>query len=252
MATNPVIDRIRKLLEMSTANGATEAEADTAMRLAAGLAAKHGIELSTITAGDEKATEAVNAFYRREPLAVFEALLIKAAGTLFGVEANTPNYGKRGFYFIGTESDVALAEVFYPYLLNQVEGIYKEALPKGLSKRDRAEFRTSFKNGCALRVLERAKDLIRDMSTNEASAQASTGHNALVVASHFKTKADAITAWWDERLAEIDKQAAQREAAGGRKPKPRKGRPGRSVKMGYGARAGYQAGDRVKLREEIK
>lgn len=61
-----------------------------------------------------------------------------------------------------------------------------------------------------------------------------------------------FAAWWDERLAEIDKQAAQREAAGGRKPKPRKVRPGRSVKMGYGARAGYQAGDRVKLREEIK
>lgn len=252
MDTNPVIDRIRKLLEMSTANGATEAEADTAMRLAAGLAAKHGIELSTIAKGDKKAEEAVNAFYRAEPLAVHEALLIRAAAVLFGCEANTPNYGKRGFFFIGTPSDIALAEVFYPYLLNQVEGIYKEALPKGLSKRDRAEFRISFKNGCALRVLERAKDLIRDMSTNDTAAQASTGHNALVVASHFQTKADAIKAWWDNRFAEIDRQTQAREAEGGKKPKPRKGRAGRSVKMGYGARAGYQAGDRVKLREELR
>lgn len=176
--------RIAKLLNMTQDKGCTEDEEANAMRMAAGIAAKLGIDLEAIRpAGAPKPQLNRKKEYRS--LKVYEAYCVEAAGVLCGVEVECDNFGKHGFGFFGREENVEMAEQTMLWLVRQVELLYKEALPRGLSKRDRAEFRASFKDACGKRIFQRAKQLMAELKSDDRFAQQATGHNALVVANHF-------------------------------------------------------------------
>jgi len=280
-------DKISKLLNMTVANGATEDEQANAMRLAAGIATRAGIELEACRpAGSVKPK--IGRKGKPEQMKVYESYCAEAAAILYGVECRAPNYGKWGFEYIGREENIDLAEQTMLWLVRQVELLYKQHLPRGLSVRARAEFRGSFKDACANRVYFRAIELIREMKTNEKAAQSSTGHNALVVASHFDTLRGEIQDYYNESyqrsiaaseerrklsedrranmlalMSESDRvtflaneaatQAAWEKEANrkAKKARPYKEPRGRSMKRGSGTGIGLQAGDAVKLREEI-
>jgi hypothetical protein len=168
--------------------------------------------------------------------------------------------------------------------MRQVEGLYKSALPKGLDKSTRGEFRRTFKEACALRVKERAEKLMREMKQNNDNA---TGHNALVVTGYFDQLSAENDAFWNERFAsaeaiaekhkalaaqrrqemldnmpedvrkaflENERKAKEREEkeAQRRASRPRKGRRERRLRAGVGTNAGFAAAASVKLRDEIK
>jgi hypothetical protein len=184
--------KISKLLNMTQANGCSEDEEANAMRMAAGIALKLGIDLDAIRpAGAPKPK--LNRKQEYRGLKVYEAYCVEAAGILYGVEVECENFGKHGFTYFGREENVDMAEQTMLWLVRQVELLYKEALPRGLSKRDRAEFRGSFKDACGKRIWQRAKELVADMKSNDIAARETTGHNALVVAGHFDTLAQEIT-----------------------------------------------------------
>jgi len=281
-------DKLASLLSMTVDRGCTEDEAETAMRMAANIAAKHGIDLDALRPAGAPKPKATRKRHTTE-LKWHQVFCAQAAAELSGVACHVKDLGRRGFEFIGRPENIDSAEQLMFWLFRQVEEIYKAALPKGLNQRERAEFRRTFKAACAQRVLERACRVMRDMVRKESSVN-TTGHNALVVAGHFLTLKQEIddelygtaeeraarAKQWEEvmakRKAEHDAwraanpvEAAKRDEEERkenerwhkqqeRNAKRRKGDGfgrERSMPKGSGTAAGYRAGDAVKLRKEV-
>lgn len=219
--------KIEKLLRLASDRGATEDEAATAMRLAAGLMARHGIEVKL---EDEKPTVAVTR-HAKTALRDYELQLAGASADLYGCTIVVWDKGRLGVEFVGRSDNIDAAEQTMIFLQQQVEALYKEALPRGLTQAERAEFRRTFKFACAMRVRQRARQIVADLQTSEAAAQAATGSTALVVLSHFETL---------RRENEV--------ALANFSLKPR-----RAVvrAMGSGTAAGRAAGDRVQLARRV-
>jgi len=279
MADEKGIDRIRKLLNMTVENGCSEDEQETALRMAANAAAKLGIELDSILAKDTTAAKR-KAIYKahRQAFKIHQGLAAEAAAALVGIEVNVYNYGENGIAFVGREELIELAEEIMFWLFRQIEELYKQALPKGLSKSARGEFRKTFKAACAMRTRDRAYSHMASLKRNDVVAQEATGQNALVVAGYFETLAEETRDYWEEtlyapmrirrekaeaaeqqrlallpepeRVKELERKAKEQAAAAKREARL-KGPRGRSMPYGNGSTAGFAAGDRVKLRKEI-
>lgn len=95
----------------------------------------------------------------------------------------------------------------------------------------RAEFRRTFKEACAVRIMSRARTMMDDIQKSDAAAQASTGSNALVVMGHFQQ----LVKENDDVLAGMN---------------IRKGRA-KTMSVGSGTLSGAEAGNKIKLRKEI-
>jgi hypothetical protein len=273
--------KIAKLMNMTVENGCSEDEQETAMAMAAGIATRLGIELSTVTAAGAEPTR------RKASRKVFnqvwkdhQVLAFQAAGKLYGCDLYTYSGGKGGCYFIGRDENIELAEQTAFWLMRQVELLYKQNLPRGLSQSVRANYRKTFKAACAYRVLQRAQELMYEMRSNNDTAQRTTGSTALVVQDYFKTLAQENADYYKptpeqearyeqqrlererreqerrnaltvaEREAEdkeLERERKKAERAAARRKGPRE----KSIPWGVGSSAGLAAGDRVKLRREI-
>lgn len=270
-------ERIAKLLAFAAGNHNSEEEAANAMRMAAGLAASIGIELDSLRPKDAPIPKAILK-QSHSSLKVYESYCAEAAAVLYGCECSAPNFGKHGYWFVGREENIELSEQTMLWLIKQVEALYKQSLPRGLSKRDRAEFRGSFKDACGQRLYTRAYELMRQMKRDESTARATTGQNALVVAGHFAQLKSEVDAYWEEkyyaparkrvqeaeerrqnmlaampeeeRVKFLEKEATE-QAKAEKDAKPYRPRRGRSMKVGSGTTAGYEAGNQVKLRGEL-
>lgn len=250
--------KLSKLLNMTVENGCTEDEQESAMRMAAGIAARIGISLDSVApAGQTEAQRKAIRKAMNQEFKIHQVLAAQAAAVLYGCEVYTYSGGKNGLFFIGREENVALTEQTMFWLMRQVELLYKQSLPKGMTQSARAEFRRTFKAACAHRVYQRAQQLMFKMRTDQAAAQEATGSNALVVQGYFDTLRKENEQYW---LGTPEQQAA-REAANKRyaererainKAAKRKGPRARTLPMGNGSNAGFAAGDRVKLREEVR
>ena len=267
-------DKISKLLNMTVENGCTEDEQETAMRMAAAIATRLGIELETIRAktGDAPARKATSKTLNQE-WKIHQVLAAQAAAVLYGVEIYTYSGGKGGLFFVGREENIELTEQTMFWLMRQVELLYKQNLPRGMTQRDRSEYRKTFKAACAHRVAERARNLMYEMKTNPAAAVEATGQNALVVTGYFDQLKKENADFWvptDEqreraeryRLQEEQRRNAltpqerdsedhERERAN-KKAANRKGPRPRRLPVGNGTNAGLRAGDSVSLRRELK
>lgn len=272
--------KLSKLLNMTVENGCTEDEQESAMRMAAGIAARIGISLDSVTPAG--ATTAQRKAIRKglnQEFKIHQVLAAQAAASLYGCEVYTYSGGKGGLFFIGREENVELTEQTMFWLMRQVELLYKEHLPKGLSQSARAEYRKTFKAACAHRVYQRSLQLMREMRTQDDIARHTTGQNALVVQGYFdqlkqenedyfKPTAEQEARWAeqqrlrDEReearrnaLTPVEREAEDRlkarEAAKAAKRKGPRIRT-RSLPVGNGTEAGSLAGNRVKLRNEVK
>lgn len=267
-------ERISKLLNMTVENGCSEDEQETALRLAASAATKAGIDLDAFRAEQAKATgqavpkRSAKMKASSEVWKMHQTLAAQAAGVLYGVDVHA--YTNGTLSFVGREENIELTEQTMMWLMRQVELLYKQHLPRGLSQRDRAQYRKNFKANCAHRVYERAKALMRDMKYNESSAQAATGQNALVVQGYFETLEQEKLAYYgldDESIARRKQREEERRnaltpqqreledkawEAEKKRMEKRKGPRQRYVPNGFGASDGRQAGDNVQLRKEIK
>lgn len=226
--TDDIKGKIRKLLNMTTANGATEDEAETAMRMAMGLMAKHGIEQSSLGGEASKAKMGSRVPQQFRP---HQLILAQAAGVLYGCKTLFYSMGKHGLVFVGRPDNIDAAEQTMFWLMRQTEEFYKLALPRGLSKPARSDFRRSFKDACANRVLNRAYKLVDDMQRNNQQAQAATGSTALVVQGYFdnlRKENELATAEFNVKTKSV------------------------RMKYGSGTPAGVEAGDRVQLRREVQ
>lgn len=270
---NKVRDRISKLLNMTVDNGCSEDEQETALRLAAATATKAGIDLATFQAEQAKSSGIAApkraAKFKANPTQwkMHQIFAAQAAGVLYGVDVH--EYRDGTITMVGREENIELTEQTMMWLMRQVELLYKQNLTRGLSQRDRAEFRKTFKVACAHRVHHRAIELMRNMQFNEVAAREATGQNALVVQDYFKTLQQEKLAYYGldddsiqrRRLKEEERRNSltvqQRELedrnreAYDKKAAKRKGPRARYIPVGSGTESGTRAGDSVKLRKEI-
>jgi hypothetical protein len=107
--TDKTTDKIRKLLNMTVANGCTEDEAESALRMAAGIAARAGIDLDSLRDKNMPKSKAKGKRMSQEykPHQTFAAA---AAAVLYGVECNFWDFGKSGIMFVGREGNIELTE----------------------------------------------------------------------------------------------------------------------------------------------
>src|SRR5690606_5442235 len=90
--------------------------------------------------------------YLNAALNKYQLVLANAAAHLYGCKVIMYGRGKQGIEFVGREMNIEAASFTLIFLTQQVEGLYKQGLTKGLSQRQRSEFRKTFKWACACRV----------------------------------------------------------------------------------------------------
>lgn len=157
-----------------------------------------------------------------------------AAGKLFGcmtLFSKSRTNGIPVFYYVGRPDNHDAARQTFSYLCDQIERLYKNALPRGMTQKDRANFRRTFKYACAHRVYVRAVALVQEMSEQGTGEE---GGTALVVQNHFDKLADEVDTFLKDSGVNIRMVRPKRRSAG------------------LGTAAGFVAGDAVNLRGTLK
>jgi hypothetical protein len=223
-------NKIRALLARAApGSGASENEQASAMNLAAMLMTRHGIQMSI-----EEAQEDPTGYGDLLPgeYGKWERECGNAAAYLYSCRMVYYGRGKdTQVRFVGRPDNVDAAGVTFLWLVKQVEELYKQALPRGLSKAVRAELRRTFKFACATRIRARAWRLVQTLANDDAVALPSTGSTALVVKSHQEKlfgEADAFLKSQNTRIAKV-----------------------KSSKAGIGTQLGFMAGDTVQLQKAV-
>lgn len=220
--------RIAKLLAMGEHSSGNENEQAVAMKLAAKLMLEHGITRDQVAVGVKHEVKAGK--HDTSADKKFMHFSAMAAAKLYGCSVLLFDGGRAGFQFVGRQDNLDAAYVTYELIVQQIERFYKQALPRGLTKADRAEFRRTFKDACAVRVGQRAAKIMEELSLPDDTSNAASSR-ALVVVNHRALLKQEV----DSFLATIKLK------------KPKTIAPSR----GAGTGLGLQAGDKVKLRQEL-
>lgn len=224
--------KIAKMLAIAKDRGASEAEAATAMSMATKMMLLHGIREAELQTSNEVAGRSENTELDRD----WQEIIAHASGNLFGcmtLFSKDKIKGTPVFYFIGRPENHDAAKQTFNYLLDQVEGLYKAGLPRGLSQAHRANYRRTFKYSCASRIYHRAGELVEEMKRGEHTQEVSGG-TALVVQGYFDKLADEVDAFL---------------ASTGMKIRTKRSKP-RS--FGLGTAAGNAAGNAVNIRSALR
>jgi len=222
------INKIKKLLAVAQAgSGATENEAATAMEFASALMLKHNIEVQLDADDDEGAIEGM---WHQGYDEIWHIQCASAAGFLYYCRPLIRrSLGE--IQFIGRADNISACEETLKFLVAEVERLSNAYLPKGLSKIDRANYRSTFKMACAMRLAARAWAIMETLRNDDAKAIAATGSKALVV------------------VQTIDALLAEADAMMGNDVKTMTVRP---RKAGLGTHDGRAAGNSVQLQKQVK
>lgn len=224
--------KIQKLLNLANNAGATEAEGAAAMEAAQRLAMKHGISLfeAATAAKSEHRVHAAMAPVFKMRDETWHAPLRSAMMALYNCRCVTSRYSDGlEIKFFGESSTIDNVKPTYLWLIDQVERLYKENLPPGMSKAERANYRRTFKFACAQRAAFRAQEL------GKPSAISSSTGTALVVVDTFQREVQQAT------------NALINSIYGGRLRQTTI----KAKKAGRGTLDGMRAGNNVKLRREV-
>jgi len=224
--------KIAKMLAIAKDKSASEAEAATAMTMATKMMLLHGIKEAELQQSQEIAGRSENTELDRD----WQEVLAQAAGDLFGCMTLLTRDRIKGtpcFYYVGRPENHDAAKQTFNYLLDQVERLYKNGLPRGMKQGDRAKYRRTFKYACACRIGHRARQLVEEMKRGEHIQEVS-GANALVVQGYFDKLADEVDAFLKSAGMQIRMKKAKPRSAG------------------IGTAAGYAAGNAVHLRSALR
>jgi hypothetical protein len=166
-----VHEKIQKILELAR-RGGTEAEADTAMRKALELLAKHNLSMADISAQDER--EQLNEKWIDAKRAYWHRYIWSGIAKLYFCtyfrQSWLDQMGKRKMrhVIVGRESNVSTVKEIAQYLI---------ALGDELAKGTGGDtiFRNSFKAGYASRISQRARQQVRE--AKERLIDSDTGSN---------------------------------------------------------------------------
>lgn len=224
-------EKIRKLLNLANNSGATEAEAANAMAMASALMLKYNIEIT-----DEPDLQVVGQSerYMKGYSESWHHSCSSAAAMLYSCKNIIHNRGERGYSFVGRLNNTQMAGETLNFIINQIEIFYKQYLPKGLSKSERANFRRTFKQAASMRIVNRVWEILEELKTNDNKALEYTGSKALVVIQSIKQQLEEAEAFLVDKMPHI-KEMKSRVPQGG-----------------LGTHAGIQAGNQVELNRKMK
>lgn len=180
-----VVDKVRKLLQVSTARGATEGEVANAMAIASKLMLQHNISETDVR---QAAVEEDLILGRPEVFGTqhWVSVLGITIASLFNCRhVCDPDTGHHSW--AGRQDNVEACLLTMRWTLQQVESLYKVALAEfggGLSKSARADFRRSFKDAAALRLHVRVQKITAAVRNDIPT------HKALTVINQMLAKAD--------------------------------------------------------------
>lgn len=225
MNKETIVDRIRKLLRLARDKGASEHEAASAMAMAQKLMMQHNIE----QVEEQHEEPAIRGeWHQRDIDKKWQLLLVQAVAKLYSCRVVTSSAGAVRFY--GKASNVLVCADTLDWIVEQMDDLYKQGLRAfklesggSLSQRTRGNFRTTFKEACALRVYHRCAEIVAK-ARNEIP-----GHMALVVI--------------DQALAGADDLLKQDNIRSSGKAM--------NLRSGFGTGAGRTAGDQVKLQSTV-
>lgn len=221
--------KIKKLLAVANNASASENESETAMAMAMGLMTKYNLQVNLVD--DElKPISGEQRFHQLDEN--WHKVLVAASAMLFACTSIV--FPRGGCQFIGRPQNVEAAEDTLLYLVNQVERLYKQNLPKGLSKGERAEYRRTFKWACAVRVNIRAQQIVNSIKSNDEAALKYTGSRALVVVESIKAQLEEARAFMEKEFPDL---------------RPAKYQP---KKLGSGTEHGRMAGDLVEINRKVR
>lgn len=212
-----IIDKIRKLLSVTTARGASENEATQAMAAATRLMMQHGIDKAEVMKSNIGFGDVLEMDKKYHTFAAFSAM------TLMGTKVVT---SKTTIQFVGREDNVMASMILYKAIIDQIERLYKEMLPKGISKADRANYRRTFKEAAVVRVYARCSEIVNTLTEGKGTA--------LLVLDHRK-----------QLQSEAD------DFIQGAMPNSKTKEVSINRRITAGAISGYHAGNRVKLQDEV-
>lgn len=214
-----MIDKIRKLLALAS-NNPNEEEAAVAMAKAQELMIKHGIEQDQLV---EKKPGVV--YGEKVEFDKWEEWACGAASAVCGTKALF--YRSEGYFkFIGRPDNIQASAMLYLFICDQIEKLYKISLPKGMTQKERAMYRKSFKYAAASAVLRKAREIEQNTTIPGTSTE--------LVVLHNQTLKDEI----EDFLANVELK----------KPRAQK-----TIKLDYQAyQKGVIAGNSIRLQGEVK
>jgi hypothetical protein len=226
-----IVEKIRKMLALASNSGATEAEAAQALEMATFLMAKHNIDQDALVEKREgivKKTASRTDFDDK-----WHAWIVSAVALLNACRGLDHSSGM--FSFVGRESNVDAAMVMLPFIVDQIERLYKEGLPRGMSKAHRANYRRTFKQACAARVHLRATEIMQSLRTRDDVAMKATGSRALVVVQSIDQQLEEAREWMIENMPGVTFGQARKS----------------KLAFGAGTAAGMSAGDKVQINRSV-
>lgn len=228
--------KIKAMLDKAAeGSGATEDEAASALEKAMSMMLKYGISRQDVDSHDQE--EVTRGEWSNREFLKWHIYTAEAAQYLYNCKLVMIPGKKKAFQFVGLPSNIEMAEITFLWINQQVERLYKEALPPGLDKTTRAELRRTFKLACAMRVRSRAWDIVKRMANDDAMALEYVGSTALVVKSHQEQQLAKVKSFMDALHESGDL---------------RSGSAIKRSKTGIGTRLGFEAGDRVKLNKGLQ
>lgn len=181
---NKVLERIKKMLALSDDKGATEAERETALRMAYNTLAKHNLAISDLP------TEQSNETRERQDVVIsadrWARNLSMAVAKLFFCKyfySQTGTSGKDKHCFVGRQSNVITAKYMSEYLI--------KAIKREASKRYKSPTSPDGRSFC-VGTVRSIGDRVMDMLQQDTE---STPGNALALIGIHKREEVANAAW---------------------------------------------------------
>lgn len=153
-------EKIANLLDLAR-NNPSEEEAAQAAAMARKLMLKYEIDerdlgrTSTVAYNGE--TNIDRDYFR---------LLASGVGQLIPAKVVIGGGGKH-IKWAATRVNAQIADQLLLFWADQVEALYKIHLPRGMSKTERARYRTDFKRNCAVGIIDRAREIKRTQILEE-------------------------------------------------------------------------------------
>jgi hypothetical protein len=192
-----IIHKIKKLLELSDCQGATEAEATTALKLASALMVKYGIKEVDARGINHKVMGIKETIvYKGSISDKWVGMVAQGVAKMNGIQYyQRMNQRTMEFVVVGPEIQREAVQLMFEFVADQVQLFYKQSLPHGLTQRDRAEYRRTFKFGCAYRIFSRCNEIVAAMKKDGIDNDTT----ALMVVESFAKRMGKIKDWLGEQ-----------------------------------------------------
>lgn len=227
-------DKIRKLLTLGESSSFA-GEANNAMDLAMRLMLEHGLTREDL---EDPSMRVGIGEYEYKDASAWHEIASWAATTIFGTRVvcyKSRASDQKDLAFAGRGDNIAATIILFESIIQQVEALYKRLKPVGMTKTQRSMYRREFKRAAALRVYQRALDLVEQLRKEAMSSAVASTSTALALISHH----DALVLEVDQFLhSDLGMKFGQTRVS--------------EIKATRATIDGIAAGDQVKIQESLR